>query len=96
MAEGHDNGRVTEPRVVSEDVRRVLLRALHPGEPDFGDSVQLIANRAGRSTRTVYRVLDNSNGATISLDLADRLCLAAGGHLSECHLVMPDGRVVPY
>jgi hypothetical protein len=33
---------------------------------------------------------------SISLDLADRLCLAAGSHPSECRLKWPDGSVTPY
>ena len=32
----------------------------------------------------------------ISLDLADRLCVAAEAHVSACRLVWPDGRVTSY
>jgi hypothetical protein len=34
---------------------------------------------------------------TISLDLADRLCLAAGTHIAHnCRLVWPSGKVTAY
>lgn len=56
----------------------------------------LIAERAQTSTRTVYRVLAGST-ETISLDLADRLVLAADQHLATtCRLRWPDGEVTPY
>jgi hypothetical protein len=84
-----------EPRVPTEDVRRVLRRIVRPDEDDTGDSVATIAEKADTSTRTVYRVLAG-NTQTLSLDLADRLCLAAEGHLSECNIVWPDGTRQPY
>lgn len=54
--------------------------------PDEADSVALIAERSGRSTRTIYRILGRE-WPTIALDLADAVCLAAGAHLSECEVV---------
>lgn len=52
----------------------------------------LVAERAGRSPRTIYRVLDYADDKLIQLDLADRLLLAAEGQLStDCH---EDGDVV--
>lgn len=71
--EGH------EPRVVTEDVQEVLRDRVRPGDDESGDSVTLVADRAGVSARTVYRVLQGDK-PTLSLDLADKLCLAAGTH----------------
>lgn len=84
-----------EPRILTEDVQRVLRRIIRPDSEDEGDSVALIAERARTSTRTVYRVLSQTTH-TINLDLADRLCMAADSHLYECHLVWPDGSVTEY
>lgn len=86
-----------EPKVVTEDVQRILARVVKPDNDDAGESVTLIAQKAGVSTRTVYRVLNPApDHPGISLSLADRLCLAAEGHLSHCRLVWPDGRITPY
>lgn len=84
-----------EPRVPTEDVRRVLSRIVQPGQESEGDSVATIAEKAETSTRTVYRVLAGTT-KTLSLDLADRLCIAADAHLSECRLQWPDGKITPY
>jgi len=84
-----------EPKVLTEDVRAVLARVVRPDQDDQGHSVTLIAERADTSPRTVYRVLAGTT-QTLSLDLADRLCLAAGSHLMDCRLVMPNGDIVPY
>lgn len=90
-----------EPRVLTEDVRDLLRRVVRPGDDDSGESVSLIAEKAGVSTRTVYRVLnpaptEDGRPATISLDLADRLCLAAEAHVALCRLFWPDGRTTAY
>jgi hypothetical protein len=84
-----------EPRVKTEDVSVILRRIVRPDDPDAGAAVSLIAERADTSTRTVYRVLSVTTD-TLSLDLADRLCLAANAHLASCRLVWPDGCVTPY
>jgi DNA invertase Pin-like site-specific DNA recombinase len=88
-----------EPRVLTEDVQAILKQVTKPGEDD-GAAVTLIAERAKVSTRTVYRVLQNKRDdeeePSISLDLADRLCLAAGQHVAICRLRWPDGRITPY
>jgi hypothetical protein len=76
-------------------VRVILRRAVRPDDPDEGEAVQVISERARTSTRTIYRIL-SLDSQELSLDLADRVVLAADGHLHECRLVMPDGRVVPY
>jgi hypothetical protein len=62
---------------------------------DEGASVTLIAERAETSTRTVYRVLADHR-PTISLDLADRLVLAAGAHITDADLVDSAGNRVEY
>lgn len=93
-----------EPKVLVADVQRIL-RKLIPAEKehkDDGESVSLIADKADTSTRTVYRVLgrklDDPDDAdpAISLDLADRLVMAADSHLAHCRLKWPDGRITPY
>lgn len=91
-----------EPRVLTADVQTILRRVIRPGIQDDGEAVVLIADKAKVSTRTVYRVLQNKpkegreGPPTISLDLADRLCLAASAHLSACRLYWPDGEVTGY
>lgn len=94
VQETHDG---PEPRVLVYDVQAILQAIIRPGEDDSGRSVSLIAERAGVSTRTVYRVLNPEEGKdSISLDLADNLTLAAGSHLAHCRLKWPDGSVTPY
>lgn len=84
-----------EPRVLTEDVQLVLRRVVRPDQEDEGDSVATIAEKADTSTRTVYRVLARTT-TTLSLDLADRLCIAADTHLSACRLQWPDGKITNY
>ncbi len=92
ILEKHDGA---EPRVVTTDVQSILRVVIQPGVEDSGESVALIAEKAGISTRTVYRVLQGTTD-TISLDLADRLCLAADSHLRLCRLRWPDGTETAY
>lgn len=84
-----------EPRVLTCDVAFVLEPIVKPDDEDSGSSVALIAEKANTSTRTVYRVLSRHT-ETISFDLADRLCIAAGAHLSACHLRFANGEIRPY
>lgn len=84
-----------EPKVVTADVQAILRRVIRPGDDDSGASVALIAERSKVSTRTVYRVLQGTT-ETISLDLADRLCLAAGAHLMQCRMRWKDGSTSSY
>lgn len=84
-----------EPRVLTADVAAILEPVVRPDDDDQGSSVSLIAEKADTSTRTVYRVLSRHT-ETINLDLADRLCLAAGSHLAACRLRHSDGRIRPY
>jgi hypothetical protein len=80
---------------LTEDVQVILRRVVRPDQDDEGASVATIAEKADTSTRTVYRVLAGTT-KTLSLSLADRLCIAADAHLSECRLSWPDGRIEPY
>lgn len=93
MGRGRADGE-REPRVLTADVQAVLKRVIRPDLEDNGDSVALIAHRADTSTRTVYRVLDERAKHSIALDLADRLCIAADAHISECRVVDATGTSV--
>lgn len=55
----------------------------------------MVAELAETSTRTIYRILGKQS-ETLDLGLADRVALAAGGHLSGCRLRFADGRTVEY
>lgn len=85
----------TEPRVLTEDICRILRRAVRPDDPNEGEAVQLLAEKATTSTRTIYRILSKQS-ETLSMDLADRVAIAAGGMLAECRLALSDGQVVDY
>jgi hypothetical protein len=78
-----------EPRVATADVKRLLERHITPQDEDGGESVQLIAEKAHTSTRTVYRVLSAAS-PTLSLDLADRLLTAVHEHLNDCEIIEHD------
>lgn len=95
ILESHDG---PEPRVLTADVKAVLRRVVRPDDEDGGEAVAMIAERAKVSTRTVYRVLNpDPQKETISLDLADRLCIAAGVHIAfSCRLQWPDGSITSY
>lgn len=84
-----------EPRVLTQDVQRVLRRIVRPEAEDVGDSVVMLAQRADTSPRTIYRILAR-NTETINLHLADKCCIAAGTHLLECRLQWPDGTITEY
>ncbi len=88
-------------RVLTEDVQRILTTVINPEDPDVGEAVQQFADRAHTSTRTVYRVLSGKAGAStkppsLLLDVADRLVIAAGRHLSDTRALTRAGAVVPY
>ena len=95
ILETHDGA---EPRVLAEDVQNVLQRIIRPDEGDGGEAVAAVAARASVSTRTIYRYLNPDDGrSTVSLDLADKLCIAAGTHIAfACRLEWPDGTVTSY
>lgn len=85
-----------EPRVLTQDVQAILRSVIRPGVDD-GESVTLIADKAHVSTRTVYRVLNpDESKHTISLEIADKLCVAADSHIRFCRLVWPDGSMTDY
>jgi transcriptional antiterminator len=72
-----------EPRVYAEQVRVILERTLDKASHlQRGDAVEVLAERAGISTRTVYRILEGGR-EWLELDQADRLLIAAGEHLTE-------------
>ena len=71
---------MAEARVRAGCVKARLLRATANG--DDPDSVESIAERAGKSPRTVYRVMNYPDDKLIQLDLADRLLIASGGILT--------------
>jgi hypothetical protein len=73
-----------EPRVYTRDVKSLLAPHVRKGDEE-GESVALIAEIAGTSTRTVYRVLALET-ETIGLDLADRLLVAVGENLVFCRV----------
>lgn len=86
-----------EPRVLTVDVQEILRARIRPGTEEAGDSVALIAMKANVSTRTVYRVLNPTESkVTISLSLADRLCLAADSWVGFCRLMEADGTITDY
>lgn len=66
-------------RVRARPIKVVLRRATAGGED--ADSVAGIAERVQRSPRTITRVMKYDDDKLVQLDLADRLLLAAGGHM---------------
>lgn len=72
-----------EPKVSGDDVRRVLEGYID--RYDYlprGEVVEIIADRAGVSTRTVYRVLQGARD-WLDLDQADRLLIAADSSVQD-------------
>lgn len=74
-----------EAKVLAADVREILERTRRRFNEDEGIAVSVIAERAGVSTRTVYRVLENRPDAPawLGLELADRLLVACDANLWE-------------
>jgi hypothetical protein len=90
-----------EPRILAEDVRRIICTVIDPENPDNGEAVANFAERAGTSTRSIYRILSRKAGTatkppSLRLDTADRMVTAAGRHLSECAVLTDEGHVLPY
>lgn len=75
----------TEPRVITADVAKLLSDVID-GDTGREQTIDLIADKADTSPRTVYRVLSLST-ETISLDLADRLVLAVDQHILSCEVI---------
>jgi hypothetical protein len=84
-----------ELRVITEDVKAIIEKALQTEHEEYGLSVSVLAEKAGTSTRTVYRVLAVER-KTVSLSLADNLCVAADAHVGECRMVNENGDIVSY
>jgi hypothetical protein len=68
---------------VAASLRRAGLRDDLPGA---GELRSAIADTAGVSAETLKRIEDGRT-AVLDLDRADRILVAAGGHISECELV---------
>lgn len=84
-----------EPRVLTEDLRAILLRELHTAEDrddKEGDSAALLAEKANTSARTINRIL-RLKTKTVDLGLADRLLVATGHHLFEVRVQHTDGSI---
>ena len=72
-----------EPRVVASEVLAIMERYLErQNHLQRGEAVEVLAERAGISTRTVYRILEG-NRKWLDLDQADRLLIAADAHLTD-------------
>jgi len=82
-----------EPSVHTADVRAALVGRIKPDSPDAGDSVVVVSERSGISTRTIYRILAGQYDRLMRLEVADALLMAADGELWLCTLEWPDGRV---
>lgn len=79
-----------EPRVVADDVRKILDRYLdRAAHLQRGEAVEVLAERAEVSTRTIYRILEG-NRKWLELDQADRLLLAADAHLTDVEVESVD------
>jgi hypothetical protein len=91
-AMGRDADAETEPQICAQDLRRVLNRAGYTKD-DEGESVAILAERSGLSTRTVYRALDPKRDKPWALTTGDELLVAAGRHISEVRLIWPDGSI---
>jgi hypothetical protein len=73
----------SEPRVYAADVLKIIERYLDRADHlQRGEAVEVLAERAALSTRTVYRILEG-NREWLDLDQADRLLLAADAHLTD-------------
>lgn len=80
---------MAEPKVRAGCVQAVLRRVgVYAQRPEPGvsrdeESAAVLAERAGyASPRSIYRIMAYEPDYMMSLDAADRLLLAAGGHLS--------------
>lgn len=67
----------------------VLKRRIIDDDPSRSEVRAAIAADAGCSVETVKRIM-GGRWETLDLDRADRLLVAAGGHISECELVWTD------
>lgn len=84
-----------EPRVLTSDVKAVIELAIDPANESSNRTVEFVAEQSNVSTRTVYRVLQEHTDS-ISMRLADILCLSSGSRVQRCRLVWPNGEVTSY
>lgn len=76
-----------EPKVHAEGVAAALRRAgIRDDLPGAGETRSTIAEAAGVSAETLKRIEDGRT-KILDLDRADRILVAAGGHISECELI---------
>jgi len=72
-----------EPKVNGDDVRAILEKHIERYDHmPRGEVVEVLAERAGISTRTVYRILQGSRD-WLDLDQADRLLIAADSSIQD-------------
>lgn len=72
-----------EPKVKADDVRQILERYISAYDyMPRGEVVEVLAERGGVSTRTIYRILQGSR-EWLELDQADRLLIASDGNLLD-------------
>lgn len=69
------------------DVARLLERHVREDQ-----DAEVLALKAGCSTRTVWRRLEGDTD-WLSLKDADDILTAAGETINDCHLRMPDGTI---
>lgn len=79
-----------EPKVSTEDLRRILIENGITNDLANKGSVQAFAVEVGCSPRTIYRVLNLRKPGT-ELDLADRILMALDLTLRDCELIFEDG-----
>ena len=77
-----------EPRIIARDLIKLLNLAGYYAPRSGRDSLPLapLAESASSSTKTLSKLL-RGEWYTIDLDLADRICVAVGEHVSECGVV---------
>jgi len=85
---------MSEPKVSGDDVRVILEKyILRYDYMPRGEVVEVIAERAEVSTRTIYRILQGTR-ASLELDQADRLLIAADSSVTDVE-VLPTSATRP-
>lgn len=80
--------RPREQRACTADLKREVDRLVHPPTPAWPSmDVPTIAARAGLSTRTIYRILEDDPEPTKQLDVADRVMYAIDRPLHRIRFV---------
>ena len=78
-----------EPLVRCADVARLVA----PYVTADNEDTERLAEAAGCSMRTFWRLLSGAHFEWIALDRADRLLTAVGESVNSCHLKLPDGTI---